>query len=105
MLEKNLAIRKTLGEVASLNAELEALKAELKDVKAELAAEKDKHRWIPVNERLPKDIGTYMTRSEWSKLGVDVWVSPRLFNGKHWDLYNEHITHWQPLPSFYEEDL
>lgn len=76
------------------------------EAEAALAAEREKHRWIPVGERLP-EMGDF----------VMVWFDVDDGNGARgvmtyrgdddmWgDNYaNKHVTHWRPLPEPPEEE-
>ena len=96
-------------QVSELQYELD-----LKDeVIAQLQTEKNKHRWIPVTERLPEIIKGI----DHSK---DVWVCGEGFRGekayyekhKGFDVYSRYsepeeyqkdITHWKPI--FLPEDI
>ena len=62
----------------------------------QLQAELDKHRWIPVAERLPEKHDMYDVsdgRRKWEHL----WI--KMFKGWRKDgmLHYESITHWKPI--------
>lgn len=87
------------------------LDVELEKLRDEIAAEREKHRWIPVTERLPE---------EWKN--VFVWcvgmIEPEIGHysekGKAFFIegsdnndtcfYKIEVTHWMPLPEPQEED-
>lgn len=71
--------------------------AENARLRAELAAEKEKHRWIPVTERLPKKNDHCIVAIADS---IGVWVDARYYRQEPvgWDLYSSKAICWQPLP-------
>lgn len=64
----------------------------------------DKHRWIPVTERLPEKQGTYLCRYGFSHFpdylitGCIDWIAFDKF--PHWQHASTglFVTHWMPLP-------
>ncbi len=59
----------------------------------QLQAELDKHRWIPVSERLPENIPITLVLFDSGNIIQAIcadWVN---IEGK----LNEHITHWKPI--------
>jgi len=71
-------------------------------LQSELAAEREAHRWIPVEKELQKDCEEVLTLS----LFGEIRTGYHLKDIKQWsignfyyygDTYSE-ITHWQPLP-------
>ena len=66
---------------------------------AELEKELDKHRWIPVEEKLPEDGGLYLlTKDEGEDLWLDIFgPAPKGFKciKDYIDLHK--ITHWQSI--------
>lgn len=67
----------------------------------DLQAELDKHRWIPVAERLPEDnqcvfVAMKHIKTTW---GFLAWYSP--VTTKKWEFYDPmvkgEVTHWKPI--------
>ena len=60
---------------------------------SELQAELDKHRWIPVVERLPETTGAYQVIRK-----INDYPSTRMYNvhNKDWRS-NDIVTHWKPI--------
>ena len=64
---------------------------------AELEQERER-RWIPVNERLPEKSGFYFLHicgtdgKKWERVGL-------FFVDGQFDIINDKVTHWQPLPN------
>ena len=56
-------------------------------------------RWIPVSERLPEKIGTYMTTIDYGKYGLA--TGQRFYHGTlGWE--DDCVIAWMPLPKPYE---
>lgn len=82
----------------------------------ELAALKEQTRWIPVNERLPEDVGSYLIYyHEWSNgdflpkyddyrirvmrfMNNGKWCMPACTVKRCEADTNREVTHWMPLP-------
>ena len=77
---------------------------EIDRLRAELAAEREKHRWIQVSERLPKDyrpVLIYAAMQGQVLMGVHISAIPQWSSAGyiyyHGGIYTS-ITHWMPLP-------
>ena len=93
-----------------LTKENEQLQTELSDAKentknnavafSNLSDKLDKHRWIPVSERLPEETGSYETTD-----GQQIFESMFLVPMKptwpdepdHCPEFPSHVTHWKPI--------
>ena len=82
----------------------------------ELAALKEQTRWIPVSERLPEDVGSYLIYyHEWSNgdflpkyddyrirvmrfMNNGKWCMPACTDKRCEADTNREVTHWMPLP-------
>ena len=61
-------------------------------------------RWIPVSERLPEKMGTYLVTLEYKEHGIG--VTTLWFHGAEigWDLrVADIVLAWMPLPDQYKE--
>ena len=61
-------------------------------------------KWIPVSERLPEGMGTYLVTLEYKEHGKG--VTTLWYHGKEigWDLrVADVVVAWMPLPKPYEE--
>lgn len=72
---------------------------EAEDRILQLQAELDKHRWIPVEERLPESEGYYLAAED-GRFG-EYWYS-KLGGWQHGDRKTSYscadcITHWKPI--------
>lgn len=90
-------------------AAIQAAKLIIANLKSALAAEREKHRWIPVTERLPEFDSEVLiiTRGEVVYVAkhssmIQQWrtIDGVYFNADRY-LY---VTHWQPLPAPPEEE-
>lgn len=52
--------------------------------------------WIPINERLPRENGYYLTSTEFNEVYCDYWEDKR-FNR------TEKVIAWMPLPAPFEQ--
>ena len=59
-------------------------------------------RWIPVSERLPEEIGTYMTTVDYGKYGLA--TGQRYYHGKELGWEDDCVTAWMPLPEPYKAE-
>ena len=82
----------------------------------EVAALKEQTRWIPVSERLPEDVGSYLIYyHEWSNgdflpkyddyrirvmrfMNNGKWCMPACTDKRCEADTNREVTHWMPLP-------
>ena len=82
----------------------------------EFAALKERTRWVPVSERLPEDVGSYLTYyHEWSNgdflpkyddyrirvmrfMNNGKWCMPACTDKRCEADTNREVTHWMPLP-------
>ncbi len=80
---------------------------EVNRLKAELAAERQKHRWIPVEERLPDKSGAYIVTARDGDL-AHVTFCKWQTRYKRWDLTGSRaywkVIAWQPLPESYQPE-
>lgn len=75
------------------------------DLESLLSQEKERHRWIPVSERLPENdsdvlviLEKYKPESKWKRRTVALWDEPKgLWFDEKCNVVN--VTHWQPLPA------
>lgn len=59
-------------------------------------------RWIPIDERLPEEPGTYMTTVDYGKYGLE--VGQKYYYGKDSGWNYDCIIAWMPLPRPYNVD-
>jgi len=59
-------------------------------------------RWIPVSERLPEEVGTYITTVDYEKHGIA--VGQRYYHGKGLGWEDDCVIAWMPLPEPYEAE-
>lgn len=65
-----------------------------------LVNERLEHMWIPVSERLPEEMGTYMTTVDYGKHGLA--TGQRYYYGQGlWE--DDCVIAWMPLPQPYKE--
>lgn len=76
---------KIVGELNRLAAENAALRAEVERLREE-------RRWIPVEERLPPNTGTYLIVSVRDGVRLARWTWMGWLN-------DDDATHWMPLPA------
>lgn len=80
---------------------------EVNQLKAELAAERQKHRWIPVEERLPDKSGMYIVQAKENDL-EHVTFCKWQTRYKRWDLTGSRaywkVIAWKPLPDPYQPE-
>lgn len=55
--------------------------------------------WISVGERLPDEVGTYMTTVDYEKHGIA--VGQRYYHGKGLGWEDDCVIAWMPLPKPY----
>lgn len=58
--------------------------------------------WIPVSERLPDKVGTYMTTVDYEKYGIA--VGQRYYHGECIGWEDDCVIAWMPLPDPYKVD-
>lgn len=80
---------------------------EVNQLKAELETERQKHRWIPVEERLPDKSGAYIVTARDGDL-AHVTFCKWQTRYKRWDLTGSRaywkVIAWQPLPEPYQPE-
>ena len=59
-------------------------------------------RWIPVSERLPKEMGTYMTTIDYGEHGLV--TGQRYYHGEGLRWNDECVIAWMPLPTPYKAE-
>lgn len=62
----------------------------------------EKTRWIPISERPPEEIGTYMTTVDYGKHGLA--TGQRYYHGKGLGWEDDCVIAWQPLPQPYKAE-
>lgn len=93
-----------------LSALFDARACEITRLQSELQQERESHRWIPVEERLPEDgervnlfdgaTGFFIYGEKDTYTDDGRWLWKTDFGAWH----KENVTHWQPLPSSPEKD-
>ena len=63
---------------------------------------KQEPKWIPVSERLPEEMGTYMTTIDYGEYGLT--TGQRYYYGKGLKWGNECVIAWMPLPKPYKAE-
>ena len=87
---------KEIGEPYTDCVNVEALALAVKALEAD--------RWIPVSERLPEEMGTYLVTLEYKEHGKG--ITTLWYHGKQigWDLrVADVVIAWKPLPKPYTE--
>ena len=88
------------NKILQLESFLAARDQDLNEAILELSHLKEKHRWIPVSERLPEEDGYYLCLDEERKEQVYSFEGA----GWWWNDYgysncrDTYVSHWQPLP-------
>ena len=59
-------------------------------------------RWIPVSERLPEEMGTYMTTIDYGEHGLV--TGQRYYYGRGLKWNDECVIAWMPLPNPYKTE-
>lgn len=67
----------------------------------ELENQKTGH-WIPVSERLPEEMGTYMTTIDYGKHGLA--TGQRYYHGRDLGWADDCVIAWMPLPEPYKAE-
>lgn len=71
------------------------------DVFEELPSAQTEPQWIPCSERLPEEIGTYMTTLNYGTFGLA--VGQRFYHGGVLGWEDDCVIAWMPLPEPYKE--
>ena len=74
-------------------------KATFIKIKELLKALEQEPKWIPVSERVPKKVGTYMTTVDYGRYGLA--TGQRYYHGKRLGWEDECVVAWMPLPEPY----
>ena len=97
----------TLGmddHTGSCIPEIEKLKTKNDDLTVELAELRERTRWIPVSERLPKRDGFYLVLENVNQVaGYYHWCKQFGWNTDGGRINIQSVTHWMPLPEPPEE--
>jgi prefoldin subunit 5 len=104
-LEADLKVR-SLDDfaISAYEEQIETLQRKTEQLESALEAEREKHRFIPVSERLPENgdecllvvDGEYVSEGIYSHNDErDYWI-----NGFG---FVDNVTHWQPMPDLPEE--
>lgn len=73
------------------------LEQDLQAAEARIVELEEKHRWIPVSERLPEpEEGDVLVKIEGGHLDMDCVED--VHGEKGWRFSAEPISHWMPLP-------
>ena len=93
--EKRKSVIATITDIktANLQFKLESLEAKNKELQSEL----DKHRWIPVAERLPEKGGLYYTFARYTSMPLAVMFHIKDKKWNHPQPSIRKITHWKPI--------
>ena len=87
--------KETIAELAnSVNDVVAATSKPLHLQIAKLKAELEKHRWIPISERLPEDDSPHLF---WLESGNVIQGTPSCELGKHNPPLTHRATHWKPI--------
>lgn len=76
----------------------------------EIAVLRERQKWIPVTERLPKDDGHYLCRYRFKGAGLtfyqtlDYYATDVQPHFQHEGPLGMRVTHWMPLPEAPEVD-
>ena len=72
--------------------------------KLEGKTERSQGEWIPVSERLPEKMGTYLVTLEYKEHGIGITTIWYHGKGIGWDLrVADEVIAWQPLPEPYKK--
>ena len=85
-------VRELTEQTNILNAQVTGGRKDKENLEAELRKLRGENRWIPIEERFPKDAGMYLVADE------DGLVEQRSFNGHFLRLRNHRMMAWRPLP-------
>ena len=66
-----------------------------------LPSAQPEQRWIPCSERLPEEMGTYMTTIDYGEHGLATGQRYYYGSGLQWN--DECVIAWMPLPTPYKE--
>lgn len=75
---------------------------EVRDRLKALPSTQPEQRWIPVSERLPEEMGTYMTTIDYGEHGLA--TGQRYYYGRGLKWNDECVIAWMPLPEPYKEE-
>ena len=75
---------------------------EVRDRLKALPSAQPEQRWIPCSERLPEEMGTYMTTIDYGEHGLATGQRYYYGGGLKWN--DECVIAWMPLPEPYREE-
>ena len=81
---------------------IEELSAKLQAANMERSSQYYNGGWIPVSERLPEEMGTYMTTIDYGEHGIA--TGQRYYYGKGLKWNDECVIAWQPHPEPYKAE-
>ena len=99
-LEEEMKYSKELRDRIEQNLRIQvALIVKIDRLTAELAKLRERTRWIPVNERLPKRDGFYLVLENVNQVaGYYHWCKEFGWNTDGGRINIQSVTHWMPLP-------
>ena len=72
------------------------------DIIKGLPSAQPEQRWIPCSERLPEEMGTYMTTIDYGEHGLV--TGQRYYYGRGLKWNDECVIAWMPLPNPYKAE-
>ena len=78
------------------------MKAEVQTELMMLPSAQTEQRWIPCSERLPEEMGTYMTTIDYGEHGLV--TGQRYYYGRGLKWNDECVIAWMPLPEPYKAE-
>lgn len=96
IIEETREVSRALYEFAD---KLESIERKYKELQKP-SVKPQEPKWIPVSERLPEEIGTYMTTINYD--GEHGLVTERYYYGRDLKWNDECVIAWMPLPEPYK---
>jgi hypothetical protein len=95
-LQEEYSTIKSCKECADEHIQLAGWLIELKQLR-------EQTRWIPCSEKMPEEMGTYMTTIDYGEHGLV--AGQRYYYGKGLKWNDECVIAWMPLPEPYEAEM